>query len=49
MQQNAPIPIKTFEVDLFANNTFQTVTGLGDTVLRGKWSIGKLFDFVLVM
>mmetsp|Transcript_13918 Transcript_13918/g.21151 ORF Transcript_13918/g.21151 Transcript_13918/m.21151 type:complete len:582 (+) Transcript_13918:314-2059(+) len=38
-QKNAPIPIKTFEVDLFANNTFQTVTGLGDTILRGKWSI----------
>ena len=38
-QKDAPIPIKTFEVDLFANNTFQTVTGLGDTILRGKWSI----------
>jgi hypothetical protein len=39
LQKNAPIQIKTFEVDLFANNTFQTVTGLGDTILRGKWSI----------
>jgi hypothetical protein len=38
-QKNAPIPIKTFEVELFANNTFQTATGLGDMILRGKWSI----------
>jgi len=38
-QKNEPIPIKSFEVDLFANNTFQTVTGLGDMILRGKWSI----------
>lgn len=44
MQKNAPIPIKTFEVDLFANNTFQTGTGLGDTILRGKWSIGKFLE-----
>jgi hypothetical protein len=27
-------------VELFANNTFSTVSGLGtSTVLRGKWSI----------
>merc|ERR1712110_607588 len=31
--------IKSFEVELFANNTFSTITGLGDTILRGKWSI----------
>ena len=38
-EKNAPMPIKSFEVELFANNTFSTITGLGDTVLRGKWSI----------
>ncbi len=38
-EKNAPMPIKTFVVELFANNTFSTITGLGDTVLRGKWSI----------
>jgi len=39
MEKNSPVPIKAFEVDLFANNTFSTVTGLGDMVLRGKWWI----------
>ncbi len=39
MEKNAPMQIKSFEVALFANNTFSTITGLGDTVLRGKWSI----------
>jgi len=39
MEKNAPMQIKSFEVELFANNTFSTITGLGDTVLRGKWSI----------
>lgn len=38
-QRKEPIKIKTFEVELFANNTFQTGAGLGDTILRGKWSI----------
>ena len=31
--------INAFEVELFANNTFSSITGLGDTILRGKWSI----------
>ena len=39
MEKNAPMPVKSFEVALFANNTFSSITGLGDTVLRGKWSI----------
>mmetsp|Transcript_27030 Transcript_27030/g.31939 ORF Transcript_27030/g.31939 Transcript_27030/m.31939 type:complete len:456 (-) Transcript_27030:51-1418(-) len=39
IQKNLPVPIKTFEVELFANNTFSTITGLGDMVLRGKWWI----------
>lgn len=39
MEKNEPVNIKTFEVKLFANNTFSTMTGLGDTILRGKWSI----------
>mmetsp|Transcript_2078 Transcript_2078/g.2935 ORF Transcript_2078/g.2935 Transcript_2078/m.2935 type:complete len:494 (+) Transcript_2078:75-1556(+) len=38
-QKNAPLPIRTFEVELFANNTFTTITGLGDMTLRGKWWI----------
>lgn len=38
-EKNAPMQIKSFEVELFANNTFSTITGLGDTILRGKWSI----------
>jgi len=39
-EKNMPVPIRTFEVDLFANNTFQTVAGYGDDlILRGKWSI----------
>jgi len=38
-EKNSPVPIKTFEVELFANNTFSTITGLGDMVLRGKWWI----------
>ena len=37
--KSQPIPIKTFEVELYANNTFRTFTGLGDTILRGKWWI----------
>ena len=32
-EKNAPMPIKSFEVELFANNTFTTITRLGDTVL----------------
>lgn len=44
-EDNAPMQIKSFEVELFANNTFSTITGLGDTILRGKWSIiGKERD-----
>jgi len=39
IQKNSPVPIKTFEVELFANNTFSTITGLGDMILRGKWWI----------
>jgi len=38
-EKNSPVPIKTFEVELFANNTFSTIKGLGDMVLRGKWWI----------
>ena len=38
-EKNAPMKIKSFEVELFANNTFSTIIGLGETVLRGKWSI----------
>lgn len=38
-EKNSPVPIKTFEVELFANNTFSTITGLGDMILRGKWWI----------
>ena len=38
-EKNAPMQIKSFEVELFENNTFSTITGLGDTILRGKWSI----------
>merc|ERR1719215_403320 len=36
-EKNSPVNIRTFEVELFANNTFSTIAGLGDTVLRGKW------------
>jgi len=38
-EKSSPVPIKTFEVELFTNNTFSTITGLGDMVLRGKWWI----------
>mmetsp|Transcript_7181 Transcript_7181/g.10836 ORF Transcript_7181/g.10836 Transcript_7181/m.10836 type:complete len:484 (-) Transcript_7181:41-1492(-) len=38
-EKNAPMKIKSFEVELFANNTFSTITGLGETILRGKWFI----------
>jgi hypothetical protein len=34
IKQMRPIPI-----DLFAKYTFQTETGLGDTILREKWPI----------
>lgn len=40
MEKNEPMNVKSFEVELFSNNTFCTITGLGDTVLRGKWRIG---------
>lgn len=37
---NKSHPIRVMEVKLFANNTFMTTAGLGDsTVLRGKWWI----------
>jgi hypothetical protein len=40
LEKNAPMNIKSFEVELFQNNTFATIKGLGDhTILRGKWSI----------
>lgn len=33
-------PLQVMAVELFANNTFSTIYGLGSsTVLRGKWSI----------
>jgi len=36
---NSSTLIKSFEVQLFANNTFTTIKGLGDMTLRGKWWI----------
>jgi len=39
MEKNSPMNVKAFEVELYANNTFSSITGLGDTILRGKWSI----------
>jgi hypothetical protein len=39
IEKNSPMQIKAFEVELYANNTFSSITGLGDTILRGKWSI----------
>lgn len=39
LEKSAPMQIKSFELALFSNNTFSTITGLGDTVLRGKWSV----------
>lgn len=38
-EKNAPVNIRTFEVELLANNTFCTKAGLGNTILRGKWWI----------
>jgi hypothetical protein len=39
-EKNKSIEIRVMEVKLFANNTFMTTAGLGDsTVLRGKWWI----------
>ena len=31
--------IRVMEVKFFANNTFATVAGLGDSILRGKYNI----------
>lgn len=39
VEKNSPMQIKAFEIELYANNTFSSITGLGDTILRGKWSI----------
>lgn len=37
--ENRPVNIRVIEVAFFANNTFATVSGLGDNILRGKFHI----------
>lgn len=37
--ENRPVNIRVVEVAFFANNTFATVSGLGDNILRGKFHI----------
>ncbi|KAL7542116.1 hypothetical protein ACHAXR_011549 [Thalassiosira sp. AJA248-18] len=45
-----PFCQQVMAVELFANNTFSTLYGLGSTVLRGKWSIiGKKRDQLWLM
>lgn len=37
--ENRPVNIRVMEVQFFSNNTFATVAGLGDVILRGKYHI----------
>ena len=38
-EQNRFVNIRVMEVQFFANNTFATVGGLGESILRGKYHI----------
>jgi hypothetical protein len=38
-ENNQTTEIRVMELQLFANNTFSTTAGLGDSILRGKWWI----------
>jgi hypothetical protein len=37
--ENRPVNIRVMEVQFFSNNTFATVGGLGEAILRGKFHI----------
>jgi hypothetical protein len=38
-ETNAPVPIRVMQVVFHRNNTFNTVAGLGEAILRGKWDV----------
>jgi hypothetical protein len=38
-ETNAPVPIRVMQVAFHRNNTFSTVAGLGEAILRGKWDV----------
>ena len=38
-EQNRAVPIRVMQVQFHANNTFSTVAGLGEAILRGKFDI----------
>lgn len=37
--ENRPAPIRVMQVRFFQNNTFATIWGTGDTILRGKFDV----------
>ena len=44
-EANRPVPIRVMELKFFSNNTFASVAGLGESILRGKFDvIGKKRD-----
>jgi hypothetical protein len=38
-ERNAPVPIRVMQIVFHRNNTFSTVAGLGEAILRGKWDV----------
>lgn len=38
-EKNRGVPIRVMQVQFFANNTFSTVAGLGESILRGKFDV----------
>ena len=38
-KQDQPVSIRAIQLQFFANNTFATIAGVGETILRGKFDI----------